>query len=488
MASGAPLFAGLIAGIIGGIVVGSISGSPLGVSGPAAGLTVIVLHAIADLGYGPFLLAVLLSGLLQILLGLGRAGALSYFFPLSVIRGMLVGIGTIIVLKQIPHAFGYDADPEGDDQFLQPDGETTFSELVRMLDHVEWRALAVSLTGLTILLVWDNVLAKRAKIFRLLQGPLVAVIFGISYQLLTQLFAPHLSLGQNNLVSVPVPESFTEFLGLFQTPEWSSIGNSAVWVAAATIAVVGSLETLLCLDATDKIDPQRRVTPANRELIAQGIGNTVSGAIGGLPITQVIVRSSANIQSGAVSKLSTILHGTFLLLAVLCIPQVLNYVPLPVLASILLVVGYKLAKPAVFLSVYRQGLTQFIPFIVTVVSIVLTDLLTGICYGMLIAVIVILRRNYLNSHRVVTEDKNASGKPVMRLLLSEEATFLNKGAILKAIANFPDGSHVIIDMSHCASVDHDVLEVIEDFERSADDRRISIEKIPHLTAETAGSC
>ena len=485
--SGAPLFAGLIAGIIGGILVGILSGSPLGVSGPAAGLAVIVAQAITELGFEVFLLAVFLSGFFQIALGLLRAGVLGYFFPSAVIRGMLAGIGAIIFLKQIPHAIGWDKEPEGETSFNQVDGENTFSELLRAYEHIDWTATLVATVAMVILLVWDNVLGKRGGFFKVVQGPLVAVAFGIVYQILTTKFAPSMAMGPDHLVSVPTPGSFDEAMQQFTTPDWSALSNGAVWVMAATIAVVGSLETLLCLEATDKLDPHKRVTPTNRELVAQGVGNSVSGLIGGLPITQVIVRSSANIQSGAQSKMSAILHGVFLLLAVMTIPAVLNLVPLAVLASILLIVGYKLAKPAIFLSVYRQGLTQFIPFIVTVVGIVLTDLLTGICCGMVVAVIVILRRNYLNSHQVVAEDKDASGKPVMRLRLSEEATFLNKGAILKAVANFPEGSHVIIDMSHCASIDHDMLEVIDDFQRSADDRRISIEQIPPIAAKTASS-
>lgn len=481
MASGAPLFSGLIAGIIGGLVVGAISGSPLGVSGPAAGLTVIVLHAITDLGFEAFLLAVVLSGFLQIGLGALRAGVLGHFFPSSVIRGMLAGIGTIIILKQIPHAVGYDADPEGDYQFLQPDGETTFSELSRMLTNIEWSAVLVAAIGLAILLLWDNVLAKRAKIFRLIQGPLAAVVFGIGYQVITQLWIPGMALGVDNLVTVPVPQTMGEFVSLFTTPDWSSIGTGAVWVTALTIAVVGSLETLLSVEATDKLDPQKRVTPTNRELVAQGVGNALSGAIGGLPITQVVVRSSANIQSGAAGKTSTILHGALLLLAVLFLPHILNYVPLPVLASILFVVGYKLAKPAVFVAMYRKGWSQFVPFAVTVLSIVLTDLLTGITTGLSIAVLLILRRNYLNSHFLHLEERDANERHVVKLRLSEEVTFLNKGAIVRELRRIPDHSMVVIDMSKCVDIDPDVVEVIEDFEATANERGIEVQRIEPIS-------
>ena len=476
--SGAPLFAGLIAGIIGGIVVGVISGSPLGVSGPAAGLAVIVAQSITELGFEVFLLAVFLSGFIQIALGLLRAGVLGYFFPSAVIRGMLAGIGAIIFLKQIPHAFGWDKEPEGETSFQQVDGENTFSELLRAYEHIDWNATLVATIAMVILLVWDGVLGKRGGFFKVVQGPLVAVAFGIVYQVLTTKFAPGMAMGAEHLVSVPTPGSFDEAMQQFTTPDWGAISSGAVWVMAATIAVVGSLETLLCLEATDKLDPHKRVTPTNRELVAQGVGNSFSGLIGGLPITQVIVRSSANIQSGAQSKLSAILHGVFLLLAVLTIPQVLNLVPLAVLASILLVVGYKLAKPQLFVTMFQRGWSQFIPFFVTVIGIVFTDLLKGIGLGMAVALIVLLRRNFQNSHFVHAEGRNdETGQHRVHLMLSEEVTFLNKGAIIRELSEVPDGSSVVIDRSKCVDIDHDVIEVIDDFQTNAKDRNITVEVI-----------
>lgn len=477
LASGAPLIAGLIAGIIGGLVVGIISGSALGVSGPAAGLAVIVLLAIEDLGFETFLLAVVIAGGFQILLGIARAGVLGYFFPSSVIRGMLAGIGIIIVLKQIPHAFGYDEDPEGDLRFSQPDGETTLSEISRTFDAIEPSALLVAGVALGILLLWERVLSKRGRIFQWIQGPLVAVLFGIVYQFVTTRFAPGWALEAKHLVSVPVPDGIAEFMELIRTPNWSRIGEPAIWVTALTLAIVGSLETLLCLEATDKLDPEKRVTPANRELVAQGVGNMLSGAIGGLPITQVIVRSSANIQSGARSKLSAILHGALLLIFVVVLPHVLNLVPLAVLASILFVVGYKLAKPALFAKMYSLGWSQFTPFMVTILGIVFTDLLTGIALGMAVAVVIILKRNYLNSHFLHIEESDASSRHSVRLTLSEEVTFLNKGAILRELSRIPDGSRVRIDTSGCFVLDHDVAEVIEDFKMSAAARDIQVEVV-----------
>ncbi len=486
LASGAPLFSGLIAGMIGGLIVGAISGSPLGVSGPAAGLAVIVFHAIEDLGFEPFLLAVVISGGFQIILGILRAGVLGYFFPVAVIRGMLAGIGVIIVLKQIPHALGIDKDPEGELQFNQPDGETTFSELTHMVGQIEWNAALVSVVALAILIFWDNVLSKRGGLFKLIQGPLVAVAFGIVYQLLTTRFAAGMALDPTHLVKVPTPENFSEFTALFASPDWASISKPAIWITGATLAIVGSLETLLCLEATDKLDPRKRVTPTNRELVAQGSGNILSGAVGGLPITQVIVRSSANIQSGAESKVSTILHGALILLSVAVLPQVLNLVPLAVLASILFVVGYKLAKPALFRTMYSLGKSQFVPFIVTIVGIVFTDLLTGIGAGMAVAVIILLRRNYRNSHFLHIKEGTSSGKTEMNLKLSEEVTFLNKGAILRELSSIANGTSVTIDMSDCYTIDYDILEILEDFKGTTELREIDLTIIPQ-SANTNGA-
>jgi MFS superfamily sulfate permease-like transporter len=478
LASGAPLFAGLIAGIIGGLIVAPLSGSALGVSGPAAGLAVIVLEAIASLGFEAFLLAVFLSGGFQVVLGLTRAGVLSYFFPSAVIRGMLSGIGLIIILKQIPHAIGCDNALEGEVGFVQSDGETTFSELMAMLDYITWPAVAVSIIGLAILIAWEKVLRRWGGIFNLLQGPLLVVCFGLMWQLLASAYMPSLALSGEHLVSVPVVNSWTEFANLFTSPDWSSIGNRSIWITAATIAIVGSLETLLCLEATDKLDHEKRVTPANRELMAQGVGNMMAGAIGGLPITQVIVRSSANIQSGAKSKLSAIIHGGFLLLAVIALASALNMVPLAALASILLVVGYKLAKPALFVQMFRLGWSQFIPFAATVLGILFTDLLKGIAAGMAVAFVVILRRNYLNSHFLHrTEEDDEGERHRIHIRLSEEVTFLNRGAIVRELAALPDDCDVTIDLRYCFEADHDVMEVIHDFEASAASRNINVELV-----------
>lgn len=481
LASGAPLFSGLIAGIVGGIIVGSLSGSPLGVSGPAAGLAVIVLTSIEDLGaFDAFLLAVVLAGGLQVVLGLARAGVLAYFFPSSVIKGMLAGIGLLIFLKQIPHALGHDSDPEGDFSFQQPDGDTTLSSLSSMLGDFTPAAIVISVTCLAILILWETRLMKGLK--GILPGPLVAVIFGVVYQLLTSKGGSDWALDPTHLVNVPVAKGFDEMAALLTYPDWSQIANKEVWIIAVTIAIVASLETLLCVEATDKLDPEKRVTPTNRELFAQGVGNMVSGAVGGLPVTQVIVRSSANIQSGGKTKLSAILHGVFMLVFVLALPGLLNMIPLAALAAILLVVGYKLAKPQLFMTVFRQGWAQFLPFVVTVLGIVFTDLLTGIMLGMVVAIFVILRTHYLNSHLVrVREGAGEDNRRAIRIELAEQVTFLHRGAILKELDGIPSGTQVTIDASNCILIDADVQEILDDFEATAPGRDIRVE---HVAPET----
>jgi MFS superfamily sulfate permease-like transporter len=486
LASGAPLIAGLIAGVIGGVLVGALSASPLGVSGPAAGLVAIVLTAIDQLGaFDAFLVAVVISGFMQVALGVLRAGVLAYFFPSAVIKGMLTGIGIIIILKQLPHAVGYDVDPEGSLSFIQRDGGTTFRALGRMLDFVDLGAVLVASISLAILLLWERVLAHRGRLFEVIQGPLVAVTFGILFQLACTRWWPALALAPDHLVNVPVIDGFASFKALFTFPDWSQLANPAVYLTAATLAIVASIETLLCVEATDRLDPLKRNTPTNRELCAQGAGNIASGLIGGLPITQVIVRSSANIQSGARSKLSTMLHGLHLAVFVLALPTVLNLVPLAALASILLLVGYKLAKPVMFATIYRQGPAQFIPFVVTVVAVVLTDLLTGISIGMVVALVFVLHRNYLNSHFMhIERGTSATHGQVMTLHLAEEVTFLNKGAIRKELSRIPDQTHVVIDASDCFDIDLDVLEIIEDFRNTCSARRITAEFIaPRLSAD-----
>ena len=472
LASGAPLFSGLIAGIVGGIVVGSLSGSKIGVSGPAAGLAAIVLSAIGTLGgYENFLVAVVLGGIIQLIFGLLKAGIIGYYFPSSVIKGMLTGIGIIIILKQIPHFFGYDANPEGDFAFFQVDGENTFSEIFVALNNISLGSTIVGFISLGILLLWSNVLSKKAKIFQLIQGPLVAVIAGIIYYIFTK--SSSYGISTSHLVSVPIPDNFDSFLGQFSFPNFVEITNPQIWTVAFTIALVASLETLLCVEATDKLDPNKNVTPTNRELLAQGTGNIISGLIGGLPITQVIVRSSANIQSGGKSKLSTIIHGFFLLIAVILIPTLINKIPLSVLAAILFIVGYKLAKPALFKQMYNLGWKQFLPFIVTILGIVFTDLLVGIGMGLAVGIVVILIKSYQNSHFLHIEDKS-NGKHKIKMTLAEEVTFFNKGAILKELNSLPKDSYLELDVTKTRYLDNDIIEILDDFSFKTREKNINI--------------
>ena len=476
LASGAPLFSGLIAGIIGGVVVGALSGSKIGVSGPAAGLAAIVLTSIGTLGgFENFLVAVVLGGIIQLIFGLLKAGVIGYYFPSSVIKGMLTGIGIIIILKQIPHFIGYDADPEGDFAFLQVDGQNTFSEIFNALSFIQPGSALIGLIGLAILVLWENVLAKKAKIFQVIQGPLVAVVVGIIFYVLTGTNSA-LAISSKHLVSVPVPEDLSSFLGQFSFPNFAAITNTEVWVVAFTIALVASLETLLCVEATDKLDPHKNVTPTNRELLAQGTGNIISGLIGGLPITQVIVRSSANIQSGGRTKMSAIIHGLFLLISVILIPNLLNMIPLSVLAAILLVVGFKLAKPGLFKTMYNLGWKQFVPFIVTVFGIIFTDLLVGIGLGLLVGIVVILIKSYQNSHFLHKEGEDIDDGKV-KMTLAEEVTFFNKGAILKELDRLPNDSFLELDVKNTKYLDNDIIEILDDFILKAKERNITIKLI-----------
>ena len=476
LASGAPLFSGLIAGIIGGIVVGALSGSKIGVSGPAAGLAAIVLTAIGTLGgFENFLVAVVLGGIIQIVFGILRAGVIAYYFPASVIKGMLTGIGIIIILKQIPHFFGYDAEPEGADSFFETSGENTFSAILNVSDNFILGSMIVGVVGLCVMLFWDNYLAKKSKFFTVIQGPLVAVLFGIIFYVLTK-SNETLAIAETHLVSVPVPENAASFLGQFKFPNFAAITEPQVWITGFTIALVASLETLLCVEATDKLDPHKNVTPTNRELLAQGTGNIISGLIGGLPITQVIVRSSANIQSGGRTKISAIIHGFLLLISVILIPTLLNKIPLSVLAAILLIVGFKLAKPALFIKMYRLGLKQFIPFVVTVLGIVFTDLLIGIGLGLVVGIVIILIKNYQNSHFLHIEDKS-DGKHKIKMTFAEEVTFFNKGAILKELENLPENTYLELNLMQTRYLDHDIIEILDDFAIKARERNININLI-----------
>ena len=459
LASGAPLFAGVLTGIIGGIVVSAISGSQLSVSGPAAGLTVIVFGAIASLGsYETFLLAVVLAGLIQIIFGFLKAGIIANYFPSSVIEGMLAAIGIILILKQLPHAVGFDSDFEGDESFFQADHENTFTALAAASNMISYGAVIISVLSLLIMIYWPKIKKMSA-----IPAPVLVVALGI---ILTIVFQnTGLALSRAQLVNIPVVNSFSEFTGLFSFPDFSQISNQAVWTVAFTIAIVASIETLLSIEAVDKIDTLKRVSPTNRELLAQGVGNMTSGMLGGLPMTSVIVRSSVNVNSGGRTKMSAIYHGFWLLLSLLFIPVLLNKIPLACLAAILLITGYKLANISLFKKMWKNGKDQFIPFVVTVLAIVFTDLLKGVAIGMLVGVFYILRTNLRNPYFFKFEENG--GKKVIRIKLAQEVSFLNKAAIQYTLLNLPAESDVIIDGTDSMYIDRDVLEIIHNFKHNA---------------------
>lgn len=478
LASGVSLFAGIIAGMVGGIVVTLFSNSSLGVSGPAAGLVAIVVGAIQQLGsFEIFLLAVMISGAFQVILGFLKAGTIGYYFPSSVIKGMLAGIGAIIILKQIPHALGDDKNPEGQLALNQPDGENTFSEIFHAFEDVldpnlnlSWGPVIVAVVSFAILILWQQEIVKKQKWALWVQGPLVVVVVGI---LLNLTFSghEHLEIVPEHLVSLPVFDSFNSFAAEFKTPDFSQILNPEVYGVAITLAIVASMESLLCAEATDKLDPHKRTTDLNRELKAQGIGNMFAGLIGGLPVTQVIVRSSANIQSGGRSKASAFMHGILLLICAVSIPFVLNLIPLASLAAILIMVGFKLAKPSLFKEMWHLGWNQFLPFLVTIVAILLTDLLIGIGIGMVVALFYILRNNF-HAPYIKGIEKDEAGNEVIRILLSEDVSFLNKSSVKQLLANIPENSKVIIDASNTLHIDYDVIDIIEDFKDYAEFKEI----------------
>jgi MFS superfamily sulfate permease-like transporter len=533
LASGAPLFSGIISGIVGGIVVGYLSQSHLSVSGPAAGLTAIVLSAIIDLGsFNAFLLAVLIAGIIQLILGFIKAGTISNYFPNNVIEGMLAGIGVIIILKQIPHAFGYDSDFEGDESFFQPDGQNTFSEIFNIFDHVQLGSIVIAAISLAILILWNKV--DVLKKINLIPPALVAVIVSI---LLNEFFiqsGSNFAITKEHLVSLPVPTTLEEFKNIIVTPDFTSISNSKVWIVAITIAVVASIETLLCIEASDRMDAQKRYTNTNVELKAQGIGNILSSLLGGLPMTSVVVRTSANNTAGAKSKMSAIIHGVLLLLSVLAIPSILNKIPLATLAAVLLLVGYKLAVPnikhflhympkeinflvtslvgikiaydifhkfntvvIVFIAIsliiliycvikfkknveFKKIITRnqylYFPFFATTTAVIFSDLLKGVALGMIISVIFVLKGNMKRAYKFRKEEYHDGD--IIHIDLAQEVSFLNKAAIKETLVQIPENSKVIINASDTVYIAHDVLDLIKEFKKiRAKDENIKVKLI-----------
>ncbi|MDV7696990.1 SulP family inorganic anion transporter [Chryseobacterium soli] len=458
LASGAPPLSGVIAGIVGGLVVGSLSNSNISVSGPAAGLTAIVLTAITDLGaFELFLCAGIIAGLIQLILGFIRAGSISNYFPNNVIEGMLAAIGIIIILKQIPHALGFDQDYEGHESIF--DKGLNFNYFTELLGAVHPGAILVTVVSVAILIIWDKVPSLRRM--KMLPGALVAVVAGIALNEAFKLSGSSLAIGTQHLVSLPVPQSLDDFKNLITMPDFNGFTNPKVWIVGATIAIVASIETLLCIEASDRLDQQRRITDTNLELRAQGIGNLISSFIGGLPMTSVVVRSSANANAGATSKMSAMIHGFLLLVCVLTIPFILNLIPLATLAAVLILVGYKLAKPVTFKHFWDLGKFQFIPFVATVVAVVATDLLKGVGIGLAISVFYILQGNMKRAYYLSKE--KLDGADGIKMKLAEEVSFLNKAAIKKTLKNIKPNSTIVIDASGTSYIATDVLEMIQDF-------------------------
>lgn len=470
LASNAPLFSGLIAGIAGGIVTGLASKSHLSVSGPAAGLTAIVATAIASLhSFEAFLMAVVLCGIIQIVLGFCKAGIIGDYIPGSVIKGMLAAIGIILMLKQFPHLIGYDNDFEGDESFRQYNNENTFSGLVHAFDHITPAAALIGTACLFFYITWEKFIAGKKGIGRHIPAPLLIVLLGTGISYFVAVIYPSHAIKPDHLVSIPVASTAKEFFSFFRVPDFAQLFNKDVLITGIVLALVASLESLLSIEAVDDLDPYQRVTPANRELKAQGLGNLVSGLIGGLPVTSVIVRSSANVNAGARTKLSAVFHGVFLLLSVAFIPVVLNFIPKAALAAILIYTGYKLAKPSLFKAFYKKGWDQFLPFAITIIAILVTDLLKGVIIGIGTGLFFVLRSNFKTAVFIV----NDSNKYLFRL--RKDVSFLNKPIIKNKLEEVPAGSFVLIDVSRADFIDRDVVEVIEDFMLHAHLENIRVE-------------
>jgi carbonic anhydrase len=461
LASGAPLMSGIISGIIGGIIIGFMSGSQTSVSGPAAGLAAVVLASIQQLGsFEVFLFAVILSGLMQLALGIAKMGYIADFFPSNVIKGLLAAIGIVLILKQIPHAIGYDADPEGDFSFINPTGENTFAGLFHAIEFITPGAILISLISLAILLLWNKTPFKHITF---LPPSLIVVLVGIGLSFFFQIAAPSFIIGHEHMVNIPAID-FSALGSFVHPPDISLLLRTDIWIVAVTLAIVASLETLLNLEAVDKIDPQKRHSPPNIELIAQGIGNICAGIFGGIPVTSVIVRSSVNIQTGNETKASAIFHGLLLLLSVLFLAPIMNMIPLASLAAILLVTGYKLANITLFKSMYAKGIEQFIPFVATVLAIVFTDLLIGVLVGLAISIAFLMVSNFRNPY--VKQNYTLHVGEVMRLELPNQVTFLNKASIKETLYDIPSNMNVVIDATSSDYIDHDIIEIIEDFKES----------------------
>jgi MFS superfamily sulfate permease-like transporter len=469
LGSNAPPFSGIIAGIVGGIVIGLLSGSQLSVSGPAAGLTAIVLAALGKLpSFEAFLLAVVIAGVFQIILGFLKAGIMGDYIPSCVIKGMLAAIGIILILKQFPHLIGYDKNYVGDESFVEKGDSNTFSGLMSAMNSITIGAAIIGVGSLLLFVLWEKFMSKT-KLSKVIPGPLVVVLIAVAANQLFVSSGSGYALSTDHLVNIPIASSLNEFFSFFTSPDWSQLSNEQVWFSAGTIALVASLETLLSLEAIDELDPYQRFSPTNRELKAQGVGNILSGLIGGLPVTSVIVRSSANVNAGAKTKMSAVYHGVLLLLCVALIPGMLNLIPTSALAAILIYTGFKLAKPALFKLYYQKGWDQFVPFVVTIVAILFTDLLIGVLIGGVVGLFFVFRSNFKSSLLVVNDDSRYLFR------LRKDVSFLNKPIIKGKLETVPENASVVIDTSRADFIDKDIIEVIEDFMKHAPLKNISVE-------------
>jgi MFS superfamily sulfate permease-like transporter len=471
LASGAPLFAGILAGVVGGLVISILSGSDISVSGPAAGLAVIVANSIQQVGsFEAFLAAVVVAGVLQLLLGVARLGSIVDYVPNSVIQGMLAAIGLVIILKQVPHALGRDQDYDGDLAFFEAEGLNTFTDILIALVTAHPGAVLVSVVCLTVMLAWDSLAARGIRAFQLLPSALVAVLLGIAVNQWFHWRHPQMAIvDPSHMVQLPTPDSPREFLAELRFPDFSALNHQSVWITAVTLALVASLESLLSLEAADKLDPYRRISSPHRELCAQGIGNIISGMVGGLPVTCVVVRTSANVYAGARTWVSAFTHGVLLLASTVTIPRLLNLIPLASLAVVLILVGYKLTKPKIYQAMFRRGWDQFLPFIATVLAVVFTDLLKGVLIGLVVGLFFVIRANHRRAFSVVHMDNYY----LMRL--NKDATFVNKSELRSRLREIPEGSHVVLDGTRALFIDHDIKEVAEDFRKMAEYKNITLE-------------
>jgi len=473
LSQGAPLLSGIISGVIGGLVVSSISKSKLSVSGPSAGHTTVVLASVLSLGsFEAFLLALCFAGIFQIIFGLIKAGIIGYYIPSAVIKGMLAAIGIILIIKQIPHFTGFDKDPEGDEGFLQTDGQNSFSELINMASFISYPSLFIGIISVLILIVYQFKAVKNHKILNKMPAALVVVFVAI---LLNDFFNScfiTFVIKPEHVVNLPSISSFSDIKNNFIHPDFSAITNPKVYEVAFVIALVASLETLLSIEAIDKIDPANNKTPANRELIAQGVGNLTSGLLGGIPLASVIIRSAANVEAGGKSKKSSIIHGVLFIVTIFLIPGIIQLIPLSALAAILIFTGYKLTSPKIIKNVFRMGYDQAIPFVATILVMLLTDLLKGVAFGILVSAFFILRNNYRFPFKMMQE--KIEGRIHYFIKLSQNVTFLNKGKMMAALQTIPNGAKVYVDGNNATFIDKDILEVLSEFKKSAKRKNIDV--------------